>query len=173
MDSYFNEFIVKRKKSPLEWAGLCFITIACIALILLVFFFGQRLMMLMPLLIIGICWGGYYLLTSLNIEYEYSVTNGDMDVDKIIAQRKRKRVLTCNAKDFLFFAPVSEQYAHAFQDSGLVKKYDVSSNAHPERAYFIIANLDGEKTRIVFEPTERIIEHFKRFVPRTTEFYEQ
>ncbi|MCR5816029.1 MAG: DUF6106 family protein, partial [Ruminococcus sp.] len=36
----------------------------------------------------------YYMTTSFDNEYEYLLTNGEMDFDKIIAQRSRKRLIT-------------------------------------------------------------------------------
>ena len=43
------------------------------------------------LLIFAAIYAGFYLITGLDAEYEYIVTNGEIDIDKIIAQRKRKR----------------------------------------------------------------------------------
>lgn len=42
------------------------------------------------LIIAGAGYGAWWLITSQNIEFEYSVTNGDIDIDQIVAQRKRR-----------------------------------------------------------------------------------
>lgn len=42
----------------------------------------------------GSLYGGYILITNMSVEYEYIVTNGEMDIDKIIAKRRRKRLIT-------------------------------------------------------------------------------
>lgn len=40
----------------------------------------------------AVIFGAYKLFLRLNIEYEYTITNGTMDVDKIIAKSSRKRM---------------------------------------------------------------------------------
>lgn len=44
----------------------------------------------------------------MSVEYEYIVTNGEMDIDKIIAKRRRKRLITVNARTFERFGPFKE-----------------------------------------------------------------
>ena len=45
---------------------------------------GQLITMIAPLIGVGGVFGAWYLITSMNVEYEYILTNGEMDVDKII-----------------------------------------------------------------------------------------
>lgn len=53
----------------------------------------------------------YYLISLRKIEYEYAFTNGELDIDKIIAQRKRKRVFSASCRDFEAFGKLdSEKY---------------------------------------------------------------
>ncbi|UKI37385.1 MAG: DUF6106 family protein [Clostridiales bacterium] len=39
----------------------------------------------------GVVYGAYILITHFNVEYEYILTNGDIDIDKIIAKKKEKK----------------------------------------------------------------------------------
>lgn len=49
----------------------------------------------------------YYLIRSRNIEFEYSLTNSDLDVDKIIDQKRRKHLLSVDCKSFEIMAKVN------------------------------------------------------------------
>ena len=63
------------------------------------------------LLIFAAIYGGYYLITGLNAEYEYIITNGEIDIDKIIAQRKRKRLITAKHSKFEAFGKLADEPA--------------------------------------------------------------
>ena len=92
MDHY-NEQLVKKEteasdiaKKILIIAGTLLITGLCVYS---VFVFG-----FLPLIVLvfGVFYLSWYLMTSTSVEYEYIVTNNDMDIDKIVGQRKRKRL---------------------------------------------------------------------------------
>jgi hypothetical protein len=117
------------------------------------------------LFIAGIGYLAYTLIKSRSIEYEYIVTNGDLDIDMIIAQRKRKRIFTGSCQDFEMIAKLtSGQYDYNTQS---IKKriLAVSSMESPD-VYFIKSVKDGQKTLVFFEPHAKMIESFKKFIPR-------
>lgn len=112
----------------------------------------------------GACFGGYWLVSSRNLEFEYSCTNGDLTIDKIINRRKRKRVISLDLKN------VEE-----------IGKYDAAKHAQKNYAKRIFATIteDGREgwflhlrhpqfgdTLLVFNPNERVIAAMKPFLPR-------
>ena len=55
-------------------------------------------------------WYGFYVLkNNQRIEYDYTFTNGVLDIAKIINNSKRKRLLSMNVKDFEVVAPISDE----------------------------------------------------------------
>ena len=146
----FNEWIVKRKKSAVDWLTTAIIWMA--GLLVLYFSFGllavqnQLMPTVMLLVDAGVIYGMYRLLTAQNVEFEYSVTNGDMDVDKIIARRKRVRLLN---------------------DASITKRIDASSNTHAQNTCFAIYYKNSEKVCLVFEPTQGMLDDFARCMPRS------
>ena len=102
MDTFVEQLVVK-PMTPADQAkkfGLIAATgILCLGL-------AYLSVMVMPLILLVVCavaYGGYFLVTGMNVEYEYSVTNGELDVDKIIAKRKRKHMLTVRIADYHVF----------------------------------------------------------------------
>ena len=53
----------------------------------------------------GVIWLAKFLWEGLNVEYEYIVTNDDLDIDKITGKRKRKRLMSVDLKSVDEFAP--------------------------------------------------------------------
>jgi len=102
MDTYSEQLV---KKTPTSSDGMkkiavfgCGIALTAI-LVFLAFSVTTFILFAVALVIYGI----YWLLTGMNIEYEYIVTNGSIDIDKIISQRKRVTLLSVDVKDFTEF----------------------------------------------------------------------
>ena len=79
----------------------------------------------------------YYIITLRNIEYEYAVTNGDLDIDIIINQSKRKRLFSASCKEFEAVARVdSPQYTQKIKNCKNVKDY--SSRKEGSEVWFAL-----------------------------------
>ena len=79
------------------------IVVGALVLFLIFMFLGTvvgAFSMITTLLAFGSLYGGYLLITSMNIEYEYIVTMVKWMSTRSIAKRKRKRMLTVNARSF-------------------------------------------------------------------------
>ena len=90
MDTFVEQIIVK-KKGPKEIAIITGTILLVVILVFVLFLFLNYFSLVIDMLLI---YGAWWLITGQNVEYEYSVTNGDIDIDQIIAQRKRKRVVS-------------------------------------------------------------------------------
>lgn len=90
MDTFVEQIIVK-KKGPKEIAVITGTIVLAVILVFVLLWFFNVFSLVFDILIV---YGAWWLITGQNIEYEYSVTNGDIDIDQIIAQRKRKRVVS-------------------------------------------------------------------------------
>ncbi|MBZ4647496.1 MAG: hypothetical protein PWR27_1529 [Petroclostridium sp.] len=158
----FIEHIVQRKKTPQD----TLVTVGIMIAVLLIAMFALALPF-GPIIVVAVGYGAYWLITSRNIEFEYSVTNGELDVDKIIAQRRRKRILSIHCKEFDIVAPVhDEKYKREFTNVNIKKSIDAMSSMNAENLYFAVFTLDGQKARLIFEPTGKMLEAFKTYIPR-------
>ncbi len=158
----FIEKIVRKRKGPVDVLLMLLIIIGTIAVSFLALYF---LPSLATIIIIGLLYLAYILLSKLNVEYEYAVTNGDFDIDMIINQRKRKRMFSANCKDFEVVAKVnSSQYTREIQQCKNVKDY--SSHSKTAEVWFISMRTEGKQTVILFEPLPQMIVNFRTFIPR-------
>ncbi len=118
-----------------------------------------------PILAAAILYGIYYFSKSRNIEFEYAVTNGDLDIDKIIAQRKRKRIFSVNCKEFEVVAKVRSVH-HNEEIKRIPVKIEAVSSMDSEDVYFTVTNYKGSKTVVYFEPSQKMLDAFRTFIPR-------
>ncbi len=117
------------------------------------------------LLAAGLVYLTYRFITARNIEYEYVVTNGELDIDKIVSKRKRKRIFSASCKEFEILAKVS---SNSFSQSvqSIKNRIDATSSINSPGAYFATLSYKGEKTVVLFEPDDRMLNNFKIFIPR-------
>lgn len=109
----------------------------------------------------GIFYGAYWLISEQEIEYEYILTNGDLDIDKIIAKKKRKRLLTIKVKSFDHFGKLSD--APEADDSVVTV---LAASGYADEAYYADFNHDRHgKTRLIFSPNEHFREEMSSFIP--------
>jgi hypothetical protein len=160
----FIEHLVKKQKTIKD-------TLLKIAIIgagfLLAITVLSRLGSVGPILAAVVFYGAYHFITSTNIEYEYSITNGELDIDKIIAQRKRKRILSINCKEFDILAPVNdESYKREFENVNIQKTINAESTIKSNSAYFAVFMHNGVRTRLIFEPTDKMLNAIKKMIPR-------
>ncbi len=104
----------------------------------------------------------YVLFKSQEYEFEYIFTNGDLDVDRITAQRRRKRVMSTDCRSINVMAPCDEAHEHLAQKYELVRTVDYSSAINAEnRWFFIFTGGSGAHVKVIFEPGKRLLEAMK------------
>ncbi|GHV45191.1 hypothetical protein FACS189492_2460 [Clostridia bacterium] len=168
----FNEYMVRRRKSGQDWALVSAMAVGAMVLTLAVLMLGQFLGSFTLAVEAGLLYLLYIGVTSMNVEFEYSVTNGDLDVDKISARRKRTRVVSVHARNFEYFAPKTAEHMRAFEDASIKARVDATSNTGGKGVYFAVYYRNDVKTCLAFEPTQKMLDDFARHVPRRVFFAE-
>lgn len=160
----FIEKLVTRKKDAKDIAIITAIVFAAVILVLIApmipYISGISLFVAAAVL-----FGAYYLIKSRNVEFEYSVTNGDLDIDRIVAQRKRKRIFSASCKEFDMVARISNPGAEN-EIRNVKKRVEAVSALNSPNVYYITLMYKGERTVVFFEPDDRMLESFKTFIPR-------
>lgn len=113
---------------------------------------------------IGIIIGGFFLARNFDVEYEYSVTNGEFDIDKIIAKQKRKPFLSVNVSDFTAYGRYDENTAEADESVTFIMACDGS-----EKGYWYADFNAGKygKSRLIFSPNQKIRDCIKPYLSTT------
>ena len=165
----FVEQIVKKTPTGKDTAKKVLLEVAmCLhtAVLAFVMMFFMQFAGVALLLLCVIMYGSYYLITGLDVEYESIVTNGEIDIDKIIAKRKRSRLITGKVSSFEDFG----RYENAPEiDSSvtIVSAVGTSlSGNETEMWYADFTHASAGKVRLIISAEEKVIEAIRPFLPR-------
>ena len=157
------EWLVKRVVTPVQWVLRVLLIAGAIVLSVCLFFVPIAGVLLAA----GVIYLTYRLFRAFNVEYEYIATNGAIDIDRITARSKRKRLHSFDAKAIELLARVNDpDHKGEFDSVSYRTKLDFSSGAVSDRTLFCVYNdKEGGRTRLVWEPNDKIIEQFRQLVP--------
>ena len=154
MNDIYLEYILKKKKTGGQKAIIAVIIFAAIivslALLLLIFATATALSgtqfgsfsFSIGLVLIAFAWYGAYLLMSMqNIEYEYILTNSEIDIDKIMSKKARKRIASFDFKEINICANINDnEHNHDYKNVTVSKTFDVTGEISPRTTPAINAN---------------------------------
>lgn len=164
----FTECMVKKKKGIADYLKI----VGCILIIVLILFSMPLVSQInyVGIILFMVCAGVIYLLyniiISINLEYEYTFTNGAMDVDKIIAARRRKRMTSLNARSIEIMASVDSNEVSAYVNDKSIKRHYACSSIDDPDTYFVVYSENDKKHMLIFNPNEEIKDGFKRLNPQ-------
>lgn len=158
MDTYL-EYMVKPKKTVAQiFICIAYYLIAATLSVVMMFVHIPFIIFFYPALVFGFFWGAYKLSSKYSVEYEYILTNDELDVDRVVAKKERKRLLTVSVRKFEIMAPAnSEEFIKEWNSPDNKVKFDASLGEGSENRYYAkFVNKKNEKMILVFNPTDDI-----------------
>ena len=163
MDS-FKEQIIKKENTSKDTTMRFLIAFASVALGFGIIMFAVMFRAFLPIafFLAGLSvYGGVHLIRNLELEYEYIFTNGDLDVDKVIAARSRKHLITLKVNDA---TDIGEYNGGADGDRTVVIASAMNSDM---KDWFLdVKHPDHGDTRLIFTPNEDMLRVIKTHLPR-------
>ncbi len=172
MDIFFEQIIFKKLNTTQKVLKIAIIIMA-IVLICSLFAFGVASLgtgsIFAPIIFIaaiGVGYGTVWYVKRMYIEYEYAITNGDFDVDRIIGKAKRERVISTSCKDFEEIGVYDERAMRRLKPMEFDAKV-VAANLDEEGVWYIITNHSkAGRVLIYIQPNDKIISALKKCTPR-------
>ncbi|MGN0650800.1 MAG: hypothetical protein ACI4KM_10215 [Oscillospiraceae bacterium] len=162
MDNIAEQLVAKQPTNG-DRAKLALISIGGIFLASVVMFFAIITgFMVLVLVAVGLIAGTVYYISGAYVEYEYIITNDEMDIDKIIGKRKRKRMITIDLSGAEAFAPYPSE-----QDIKADATVFASSGGEKDAYYLVASHSSYGKVKVIFNPNERIRESIMQELPNT------
>ena len=162
MDSFIEQIIEKKAepkdiiKRLLLMAGsllLCFVFVYLA-------FMMPVISMVFFMMVFGTVWLTWILIQGTFIEYEYIITNNEMDIDKIISRKKRKRLITVKLNK-------TEEWGK--YSSGKGENANVTVSAHDcgyKNLWYITVHHEKHgKTTLLFSPGRSVLQAVNKQVP--------
>lgn len=169
----FTETLIKRKFTPADRKKIMMLFISLIASSIL-------FIIVIPLLALGnglpyittasfivfaiLVFVIWRILKGMQLEFEYIITNDTLDVDKIIAQKKRARMISLELKTV-------EQAGRFTESSFEGRTFDCTIRAERnpighENFYLLLSHPSQRRTLIVFTPDEKMLAALHKTLPR-------
>ncbi len=161
MDSFFEQ-IISIKKSRKTWTLYFFIWIGALVLEVLALLLLLSGFPLAFILMAGIVYGAFKLSGTLNVEFEYILTNNTFDVDKIINKASRKRILSFDLGKVTSMEPFKEELL-LNKD---LKEVVFACNTTAENAYFLTFEKGSKNIDLVFAPCEKMQKAMVKYLPK-------
>lgn len=165
MDTFFEQIIaIPKNKKVIIFQAIMWIAALAAALTIIAIFalFLSTLLFFGCALAFGILYLCYRWNSSFYCEFEYIFTNGDLDIDKIIAMKKRERKITIsveNTEEIFRFKP------EIIENKRFDKKI-VACVPNEESICLIARHKKEGKVLLIFAPEEKMINKIKEFIPR-------
>ncbi len=160
MDNICEQLVTKTRTGA-DVAKIIGIMIGSVLLAAVCMFFAMALGLTFLILIsVAVLALGIWLLSGVNVEYEYIITNNEMDIDKIIGRRKRKRMITVDiskATDFGAFPGAEDIDA----DATVHATTGTQTDAH----YLLVEHSSYGTVKVIFNPNERTREAIVQELP--------
>ncbi len=113
----------------------------------------------------------YFLLPMFNVEWEYIFCDGQIDFDRISGGEKRKTMLKIDMDNIDIMAPEKSHELDGYNNQQNLTVKDFSSKVADARRYCIFLNKEGQKIKIIFEPSDTMIEYARQKSPRKVSMY--
>ncbi|MEG0579832.1 MAG: DUF6106 family protein, partial [Niameybacter sp.] len=158
----YSELLVKKQTTGKDTA----IKIGLIALTVVTVLAGLFVHPLAFIAAVGMGVVDYLMLPNLDLEYEYLYVNGELDIDRIAAKTKRKKMKNLDISQMEILAPVKSHQMDYYNGNQRLKVYDFSSQDPSHKVYAMIIPDGQELCKILLEFNERMIQDIKKTAPR-------
>jgi hypothetical protein len=160
VDNFYEQLVVTHKTGIYKFMNVCvyiFGLIAVISMALIPVF-------IVSLLIAVACFFGK---KKFYVEYEYAFTNGEIDIDKIVEMKKRKRVMSFQIKEVELLAPEDSYYVKDFTNkpSDIESFYPVTTD---NKIYVAMITGGNRRTMLRFVPDDEFLNLCYKYNPRAT-----
>lgn len=96
----------------------------------------------------------YFLKQREHMEYEYIFTNGDVDIDRIVEARRRKKVTHFDVKEVYILAPEGSCSLSGIPQGKKIKAY---SKKDDSQKYIAVIKKDNAVVWVYFAPDEEFL----------------
>lgn len=162
MSDLYTELLVKKEKTSKD-SMIKIGTIAAVVFLALAGLFIFPLF-LIAAIILGVV-AYYFILPKTDLEYEYLFVNGEMDIDVIMSQTKRKKAKSFSLSEAELVAPLKSAKMDYYNGNTKMKVYDFSSGNPSHNRFAVITRDKGEACKIIIEPDENLAQLMKNCAP--------
>lgn len=163
MSDMYRELLVKREPKTsdrLFQIGLILLTVLAAAAVIFVTPWAA-------VVLIALCVFDYFKFPAFHLEYEYLYVNGELDVDKIMSQKSRKKAASYDLADHMeLIAPWDSHEMDYYRKGHQGKVTDFTSGRADAKVYAMVYGGDKGTEIVLFEPDKVMLQDMQRIAPR-------
>ena len=108
----------------------------------------------------------YFVSQNAKMDFDYTITNGLIEITRILRKTKRKDLVVCDMKDVVVVAKSKTDPVKPYMGRAM-KTYDCTSHEEGVVYYTMIVRNDqsGAETKVLFEPGEEMLDIMHRISP--------
>lgn len=165
MDNFYEQLVTTHKSATYSMANNGMYVAGFLGLLML-----GSMSIIPAVAMLAIAVGLFFAKKNLYVEYEYDFTNGDIDIDKIIEMKSRKRVVSFSAKDIELLAPLESDSVKDFSNKPekVLKLYPSNNDG---KQYAAMVTGGGNRVQVVFVPNEKFLDLCYKYNPRAIKKY--
>jgi hypothetical protein len=159
MDQFYEQLMVGKKTTVYNLANFGVYILGILGFLFI------SVNPIIGLILVIVASGSFFYKKNLYVEYEYDFTNGEIDIDRILEMKKRKRIITFSIKDVELLAE---------ENSTIVKDF---ANKPKDVVTFLPSGYDGkvfvamltngtERKMIRFAPNDKFLDLCFKLNPR-------
>lgn len=108
---------------------------------------------------------------SYNVFYDYTFVSGELRIAKVLNGVKRKPVAKVVARDISVLGKVSSDNFLRYKSMKDLRNIVATPNVNvSDNVYFMVCSCNGERTLLLFEPSQTLLIYIKRFAGRTIDY---
>lgn len=126
------------------------------------------------LLMVALAWYGVYLLINMrNVEYEYIVTNNELDIDKVFSKKGRKHLITVDVRNVSCMGRIDDDTVNSVYKNPPegVKVLNYSAMSRTSFTYFIDGTVEEQRMIVLCQLTNKMAEALWRYNPKAIKRY--
>lgn len=159
-DLYFEQ-LVTRKKTGRDY-------VKAVLLIFLTVIAGVAGLLIPLGFIFAFIFGvtSYWVIANQKIDYDYLYVNGELDITKVFAQSRRKKVRSIDVRQLELLAPVKSHRMDHYNSNTKMPVYDYSSGDPSHKVYMMIISIESRMSKVLLELDEEMLDAIGKYVPR-------
>lgn len=164
MSDLYTEVLVKKQQTGKDKA------IKGVLIFFTVLFAAAGIMMNPLILLLALVLGivDYIFIPKLSVEFEYLYVNGELDIDRIYSQSRRKRAASYELSNMEILAPYQSHQLDSYKKNQSIKRYNYSSGIEGQghKPYAFVISKDNIMQMVIFEPDEVMLKDIRNRAPR-------
>lgn len=162
----FNEQVVKRvnksKQLLIKVISVALLILVPIICVLLAFVITPYMAFIGLFIFIGGIYAVWYVFSCQKVEYEYSVAGDELNVAKVIALRRRKRICKFSVREIEKLGKGEKTIENMHFTKTFIAASDI--DAVEENYYAVFNNPAYGKCLLIFSPNEQILQGMKSYL---------